>query len=119
MEQEKKINVSINEGSAFFAHEASINYSPAQFILDFRCVTPRVDPRSNDAPTINMHHNVVMVDPYHAKKIYDLLGKVLGKYEKDFGKIEKMKAAKIIEKKMKKQRENMSNEVKSVPNYFG
>jgi len=118
MEKEQKINLSINEGSAFFAHEASINYSPMQFIFDYRCVTPRIDPRSNEAPTLHMAHNVIMVDPYHAKKIYDLLGRMIDKYEKDFGKIDKAKAVKVLEKKKKKE-ENILPEKKAVPSYFG
>ncbi len=114
---EKKINLSISEGSDFFAHEASINFSPSQFILDFRCVTPRVDPRSNEAPTLRMSHNVVMVDPYHAKKIHELLGTMIGKYEKEFGKIEKSKAMKDMEKK--KRKEDKSDVTKTAPSYFG
>ena len=70
---DKKINVSINEGKEFFAHEASINFNPMQFILDFRSVTPRVDPRSREAPTIVMRHNVVMLDPYHVQQFHNLL----------------------------------------------
>ncbi len=72
----KKINLSISEGKAFFSHEASINFSPAQFIFDFRCITPRIDPRSTEAPNINIEHNVIMVDPFHAKKVHELLGKM-------------------------------------------
>ncbi len=114
--EEKKINLSINEGQSFYAHEASINFSPTQFILDFRCVTPRVDPRSNEAPTMHMQHNVVMVDVYHAKRLHELLEKMIGKYEKEFGKIEKSKAVKQIEKKRQKEKKH---EEKSTPSYFG
>jgi uncharacterized protein DUF3467 len=122
MEQEKKINLSISEGTPFYAHEASINFSPTQFILDFRCITPRVDPRSNEAPTIHMMHNIVMAEPYHAKRIHELLGKMLGKYEKEFGKIDKSKAMKVVEKKKKEKKEkkeNQKNVTKTAPNYFG
>lgn len=115
--EDKKINLSINEGNAFFAHEASVNYSPTQFIFDFRCITPRVDPRSNEAPTINIVHSVIMADPYHAKKIHELLGKMLSKYEKDFEKIEPIKALKVMEKKRKK--EEIKEETKTEPSYFG
>ena len=119
MEEAKKINLSISEGNAFFSHEASINFSPLQFIFDFRCVTPRVDPRSNEAPTIHMAHNVIMVDPYHAKKIYELLGEMLGKYEKEFGKIDKTKAMKTIDKKREKEAKEVENVTKTAPSYFG
>ena len=116
---EKKINLSINEGNAFFAHEASINFSPTQFILDFRCVTPRVDPRSNEAPTIHMSHSVIMAEPYHAKKIHELLGKMLEKYEKEFGKIEIPEALKAMEKKSKKREKEEKGMIESAPSYFG
>jgi hypothetical protein len=115
---EKKINLSISEGRGFFAHEASINFSPSQFILDFRCVTPRVDPRSNEAPTIHMEHNIIMVDPYHAKKIHELLGTMLEKYEKELGKIDKTKQMKEMDKKRKKQKEKETT-TKTAPSYFG
>lgn len=116
---EKKINISIKEGDAFFSHEASINFSPTQFILDFRCVTPRVDPRSNEAPTLHMAHNVIMIEPFHAKRIYELLGTMLGKYEKEFGKIQKTDAMKAMEKKRKKEMEKKGEDAKTVPSYFG
>jgi len=113
---EKKINLSISEGKAFFSHEASINFTPTQFVMDYRSITPRIDPRSNDAPTISIEHNVVIVDPYHAKKIHELLGKMLDKFEKDFGKIEKTKAMKIMEKRRQDKKEHST---KTTPNYFG
>jgi hypothetical protein len=113
----KKINLSISEGKAFFAHEASINFSPAQFIFDFRCVTPRIDPRSTEAPNINIEHNIIMAEPFHAKRIHELLGKMLSKYEKDFGKIEQSKASKTMEKKLKKSKSEETT--KTAPSYFG
>ncbi|MBD3164304.1 DUF3467 domain-containing protein [Candidatus Woesearchaeota archaeon] len=116
---EKKINLSINEGQGFFAHEASINFSPTQFIMDFRCVTPRIDPRSNEAPTLHMAHNVVMIEPYHAKRVHELLSEMIEKYEKEFGKIEKTNAMKKIEKKKQKEKEKRSNVTKTAPSYFG
>lgn len=116
--EEKKINVSINDGSAFFAHEASINYNPTQFVLDFRCITPRIDPRSNDAPTIHIAHSVIVTDVYHAKKIHELLGEMIEKYEKDFGKIEKPKSLQVMEKKAKKEQLKIKEE-KPEHSYFG
>ena len=115
MEQEKKIGLSINEGGAFYAHEASINFSPLQFILDFRCITPRIDPRNNEGPTLHLIHNIVMMDPYHTKQIYDSLGTMITKYEKDFGKIEMPQAMKIVQK----QKKRADKEDNSAPTYFG
>lgn len=102
---EEKINININEGDAFYAHELSINFNPLQFVFDFKSVTPRVDPRSRDRASIVLKHNVILTDPYHTKKVYGLLGEVIKKYEKEFGKIEQPKALRIVEKKNKNNKE--------------
>ena len=114
---EDKINMSISDGEPFFGHELSINFNPMQFIFDFKCVTPRVDPRSQTSATIALKHNVVMVDPYHAKKIHQLLSNVIKKYETEFGKIEKPKAVAAFEKKHK-NKETKEAKTES-PAYFG
>ena len=31
-----RINLSINDGDAFFAHQVSMNFSPNQFFIDFK-----------------------------------------------------------------------------------
>jgi hypothetical protein len=114
--QDKKINFSITEGDEFFAHEVTVNFNPTQFILDFKCITPRSDPRSSEGPTLVVKHNIVLFDVYHAKKFHELLGTVLSKYEEDFGEIEKPKSIDTAEKKRKKEpKEGKSN----VPSYFG
>jgi len=116
---EEKINLNINEGDAFYAHELSINFNPLQFVFDFKSVTPRVDPRSKDRASIVLKHNVVLVDPYHAKRVYDLLGSVLKKYEKEFGKIEKPSPLKVVEKKSKKEAKKLSSKEKiETPSYI-
>ncbi|MBU0627675.1 MAG: DUF3467 domain-containing protein [Nanoarchaeota archaeon] len=108
---DEKINLSINDGDAFYAHELSINFNPLQFVFDFKSVTPRVDPRSKDRASIVMKHNVVLVDPYHAKRVYGLLGDVIKKYEKEFGKIEKPKVLQILEKKNKKDKKESGKQI--------
>lgn len=116
---EEKINLNINEGDAFYAHELSINFNPLQFVFDFKSVTPRVDPRSRDRASIVMKHNVILVDPYHAKRVYELLGDVLKKYEKEFGKIEKPKPLQVIEKKNKKYATQLESKEKiETPSYI-
>jgi len=115
---EEKINLNIQEGEPFFAHELSINFNPTQFIFDFKCITPRVDPRSQNKASISLKHNVVMVDPYHAKRVLELLEKVVKKYEGEFGKIEKPKSVKEFEKKRKKKSDDVKEE-KTTPSYFG
>ena len=113
----KQLNVSVTDGDAFFAHEASINFSPLQFILDFRCVTPRMDIRDREKASLNIKHNVIMLDPFHAKRTAELMARVVADYEKKFGKIVRPKALGRVEKMEKVQE---PAEVKqSAPNYFG
>ena len=117
--EEKKVKMNISDASGdFFAHEASINFNTTQVILDFKCVTPRIDPRMKDGAVLNLRHNIVMLDVYHAQKFYELLGEVIKKYEKEFGKIEIPKAVKIIEKKRKKS-ESKEAETDESPSYLG
>ena len=114
----KRINFDIKDGEVFFAHELSVNFNPTQFVLDFRSITPRVDPRSNEGPVISIKHNVVLVEPYHAKKIHEFLSKKINDYEKNFGKIEKPKAIKELEKKYRKG-SMKKKEKANIPAYFG
>ncbi len=114
---DKKINFSIDEGPDFFAHEVTVNFNPTQFILDFKCLTPRSDARNQSGPTISVKHNVVMIDAYHAKRFHELLGTVIQRYEKDFGEIEKPKAVFAAEKK-KTDLEGRKSKA-TVPSYFG
>jgi len=115
--QDKKINFSISEGEEFFAHEVTINFNPSQFIYDFKCITPRSDPRNQQGPTIAIKHNTVMLDAYHAKKFHELMGSVLGRYEKEFGEIKKPKAVQAAEKK--KTKDAKGGKKTTAPSYFG
>ena len=117
MPEEKKINLGIDDGKEFFAHEMSINFNPTQFILDFRCITPRVDPRSREAPFIAMKHNVVMVEPWHAKEILRVMTNVIKRYEEEFGAIEKPKSVQEYEKKAKHKKQEP--EKTQAPSYMG
>ncbi len=116
----KNVNLSIKEGDAFYCHEMSVNFNPLQFVLDFKSVTPRVDPRSQDGPSIVMKHNVVLMDPWHLKQAAQMLNKVVGDFEKQFGAIEKPKAVEIMEEKHKNsEQEKQPNKTVSTPTYFG
>ena len=116
--EQQRINFSINEGDAFYAHQASINFNPSMIFLDFKSVTPRVDERNQTQATIVLKHNVVMMDPYHVLLFKNLLDKVVKDYQKEFGKIEKPKALKDLEKKGKKL-SAMSSEKIETPTYLG
>jgi len=116
--EQKNLNVSVNEGDAFFCHELSVNYNPLQFLLDFKCITPRVDVRSKQGPVINIKHNVIMLDPYHTKQMLELLTRVVSDYENDFGKIVKPKSVEKMEKKIK-TKESGDKKTIAAPTYFG
>ncbi len=112
------VKFDIQDGGDFFAHETSVQYSPTQFILDFKSITPRVDPRANDGMVYSLKHNVVLVDPYHATQLLELMTRVIKRYEKEFGKITKPKSVQIMEKKSQKQTKPVVEETKS-PQYLG
>jgi hypothetical protein len=118
MATEKKVSMNIQEGIDFYAHETSVNFSPTQVVLDFKSITPRVDPRMGADPIVVLRHNVVLIEPLHAKKLAELLTDVVKKYETNFGKIEKSKAQVKHEKKLKRQTKTKSPKI-SAPAYFG
>ena len=117
-EEKKQINMGIDNGKEFFAHETSINFNPTQFVFDFRCITPRVDPRTRETPFVALKHNIIMVDPWHAKEILRVLTDVVQKYEEEFGKIEKPLAIKKYEKKAKKLMKEEPQKTQT-PSYLG
>ena len=123
MAESKNVNMNISDGDAFFAHEVSVNFNPMQFIMDFKCITPRIDPRSKENLVLNMKHNIIMIDPYHAKRLCGLMGEMIKKYEADMGKIEKPQALKNYEKKNKKAKGKVqakeTGEKAESPSYFG
>ena len=118
MNENKKLNMSIDDGKEFFAHEMSINFNPTQFVFDFRSVTPRIDPRTREGPVVALKHNIVLADPWHAKEILRVLTNVVKKYEEEFGEIKKPKAVEIYEKKAKKM-SVQENEKTQTPSYMG
>ncbi|NQU79448.1 DUF3467 domain-containing protein [Candidatus Woesearchaeota archaeon] len=116
---DKNLNISVNEGDSFFCHELSVNYNPLQFTLDFKCITPRVDIRSKQGPVVHIKHNVVMIEPFHAKKMLELLKKVVTNYEEEFGEIIKPKAVEQIEKRLNEKKDDDDKKTISTPTYFG
>ncbi|MEM4240248.1 MAG: DUF3467 domain-containing protein [Candidatus Woesearchaeota archaeon] len=117
MTSKDPVNIQIIDGEPFFAHEVSINFTPTQFSFDFKCITPRIDPRSKK-PSFLMKHNVVMVEPYHAKMLLSVLNNILKRYEDEFGRIKKPKALEIAEKKQKKAMSAAKADT-DTPSYLG
>ena len=113
---EKKMNVNIDEGKTFYSNEASINFNPTQFFLDFKCIAPRVDLRSKDGTLhVAIEHSVVTVDPYHAKQILSLMHKSIEKYEAEFGEIKKPASLAKMESGMEEEEKAKDK----TPIYFG
>lgn len=131
MEEKKSINISIDNGVEFFSHELSVNYSPTMFTLDFKNITPRVDFRSRETPVLAVRHNVILIEPFHIKKVIDLLKRMVDNYEKRFGEIEMPKALRLLEKEAKKKAKKTTEKTEkkierktekkttSAPTYFG
>ncbi len=117
-EEKQNVNLNINDGDAFFSNEVSINFNPSHFFIDFKCVSPRIDPRNQSGATFSLKHNVVILDPYAIKELSRMMGEIVARYEKDFGKIEKSSAAKQAEKARKKSKSKPVPEEKA-PGYFG
>jgi len=117
MVEQQGLNINVIDGDAFFANEVSVNFTPMQIALDFKCVTPRIDPRGKGRPTFLMRHNVVMLEPWHAKNFLEVLQDMMKKYEQEYGKIKKPEA---LEKAEKKQKSVKKSELKEdAPTYMG
>lgn len=115
--EEKQINVSINEGDNMFAHETTVTFNPTQFVFDFKSITPRVDMRNKEGHSLVIRHNVILMEPFQAKGMIDLMKRVIDDYEKKFGKIEKPKALEKAEKKSKNAAKKKT--ITAAPSYLG
>lgn len=113
------ININIVDGEPFFAHEVSMNFTPTQFTMDFKCITPRNDPRSKSTASFSLKHNVVMVDPWHAKALQQVLANIVKRYEDEYGKIEKPKSLVKAEKKQREMMKLSAEKTDSIPTYLG
>jgi hypothetical protein len=116
-EHKEPINITIQDGEPFFSHEMTCNFTPTQFTFDFKCITPRTDPRSKK-PGFQLRHNVIMVEPWHAKMILAVLNNVIKKYEEEYGAIKKPKPVELAEKKQKKAMKAAQSETET-PSYLG
>ena len=112
------ISINVNDGGAMYAHEMSVNLSPTQFMLDYKMITPRTDPRGKGRPTFLIQHNVIIIDPWHAKSMIEVMQASVKRYEEEYGKIQKPKAVAKAEKKQK-QLQSQTTDSKDTPNYMG
>lgn len=102
------------DNSAFFANHFTASHEPDKFLLDFKNVHPEFTP--DNKPVINIIHKVVMMDPFFAKSVLQVLQENIKKYEKKFGKIKKPEALVKAEKKRISTKEKATG---TKPNYLG
>jgi len=108
MEKEKQF-LNVQDGNEFFAHEATVSVNQIQFAIDFKCVTPRTDTRGQ---VTSIKHNMVLLDPTHAKSLSTVLINLVKNYEEEFGEIKQPKPVKSKQKVI-------SSESVGTPSYFG
>ncbi|MCP4428876.1 MAG: DUF3467 domain-containing protein [Chloroflexi bacterium] len=76
----KKIAIDIpKDVKAVYANLAFISHTPAEMVLDFAQILPRM-------PRGSILSRVIM-SPMHAKMLHQALGQNLANYERQFGKI--------------------------------
>ena len=92
----EQISIHISDGEPFFAHEATVNFTPTQITMDYKCITPRLDPRGKK-PSFQLKHNVIMMDPWHAKTLVGVLNNVVEKYEKEYQHYDDYDVKKLFE----------------------
>jgi len=113
-----EVKVRIKDGNQFYSNEISVNVSPNEFVLDFKCISQIQDIQNHSALFIK--HNPIIITPFHAKNLTELLTRAIKDYEKKFSKIEKSKAIQKAEKLIeKKEKETKAPVLQKPENYFG
>lgn len=120
MEEQKQpmqVSVRIRDGEQFFSNESSINFNPNEIVIDFRCITHTHDVA--DRRGLVLRHNMIILNPLHAKNFLGMLSKVVKDYEARFGEIKKSEALKKAESMLKKEEKKKSERKEEVGTYFG
>ena len=117
--KETTYSVRIKDGDQFYANETSIQISPLEIILDFKCSTHVQDVGNNKGVLIK--HNQIILTPFHAKSVLNILANAVKNYEDKFGVIKKPKELSKAESLIKKEQNNKEKPVKGKSNdsYFG
>jgi hypothetical protein len=81
MEQQKKINVKIDEnvGQGSYSNFFMVTYSPSEFIIDFGRILPGI-------PDAKIYSRVLST-PQHVKQLLNLLQKNVEQFEAQYGEI--------------------------------
>jgi hypothetical protein len=106
--ENKPMNITINPGEVFFSDSLTIAHGKGKFVFDFKQSVPRFNPspEGGEQPQVIIKHGVVVMDAELAKKLHELLGENIAKYEKEFGKVKLPKEEKVKAKKERKDHNN-------------
>lgn len=106
--ENKPVNFQVNPGEVFFSDGLTIAHGKGKFVFDFKQSVPRFNPSSEggEQAQVILKHNVVVMDVELAKKLHELLGENIEKYEKEFGKVKLPKEEKVKAKKERKDHNN-------------
>ena len=115
----KEVNIRVKDNDIFYANEISVNVNPTEVILDFKCLSQLQDIANHSALIVK--HCPIIITPYSAKNLNELLTKAIKDYEKKFCKIEKSKAIKKAEKIIDKQKKEKKEKIDVIKpeTYFG
>ena len=111
-----QLNVRIKDGEQFYSNESSINFNPSEIVLDFKCMTHTHD--LADRRSLILKHNLVILNPYHAKSFLAMLIKVVKDYESKFSEIKKPDSMKKAEKIVKREQKEVVKK-EDIGTYFG
>lgn len=114
--EQKQVNVRVKDGDQLMAHETTINYSPTEFVLDFKCITPVQELNHS---SLLVKHAVVMMSPWHMKSFLDAMMRIVKDYEKKFGEVKKPVELEKAEKMLKKQQKESATTGPVAETYFG
>src|SRR3989338_7260174 len=89
MAEKQNINLNLDHSNAaFFSDGISLFNRKDKFFIDFRQTSPRIDMVGEKQHYSHaVKHSTIVLDPVMAKALFQLLKDSMGKYEKQFGKI--------------------------------
>ncbi len=116
-----KVNLRVKDENLFYSNESSINLNPNEIILDFKCITHAQDLQEHRG--LILRHNLVILNPFHAKSFLIMLNKAVKNYEAKFGEIKKpesmKKAEKLVKKESQKDKKLLDKVKDKAESYFG
>ena len=116
MSNEKQSIQAINQFDkhAFLANHFTASHEPEKFILDFKNIHPEFTP--DNQAMLNIIHRVIIMDPYFAKTVLNVLDENIKKFEQKYGKIKKPESVEKAEKQPLSPKEKATS---TKPNYLG